>query len=116
MKSIFVLTGAGISAESGIQTFRGSDGLWEGHRLEDVASPGGFQRDPSMVYRFFSRSSTNNSADPPPRWSPHEWTESCWRRDDRNGLARDHGYPHQRSHLSPGDCGIAIADPEVPLG
>lgn len=49
MKSIFVLTGAGISAESGIQTFRGMDGLWEEHRLEDVASPGGFQRDPSMV-------------------------------------------------------------------
>jgi len=46
MKSIFILTGAGISAESGIQTFRGSDGLWEGHRLEDVTSPGGFQRDP----------------------------------------------------------------------
>ena len=54
MKSIFVLTGAGISAESGIQTFRGSDGLWEGHRLEDVASPGGFQRDPSMVCRFYN--------------------------------------------------------------
>jgi len=54
MKSIFVLTGAGISAESGIQTFRGMDGLWEGHRLEDVASPGGFQRDPSMVYRFYN--------------------------------------------------------------
>jgi NAD-dependent deacetylase len=55
MKSIFVLTGAGISAESGIQTFRGSDGLWEGHKLEDVASPGGFQRAPSMVYRFYNR-------------------------------------------------------------
>ena len=54
MKSIFILTGAGISAESGIQTFRGSDGLWEGHRLEDVASPGGFQRDPSMVYGFYN--------------------------------------------------------------
>lgn len=54
MKSIFVLTGAGISAESGIQTFRGMDGLWEGHRLEDVASPEGFQRDPSMVYRFYN--------------------------------------------------------------
>jgi hypothetical protein len=54
MKSIFVLTGAGISAESGIQTFRGMNGLWEGHRLEDVASPGGFQRDPSMVYRFYN--------------------------------------------------------------
>ncbi|MBC7980376.1 MAG: NAD-dependent deacylase [Armatimonadetes bacterium] len=54
MKSIFILTGAGISAESGIQTFRGSDGLWEGHRLEDVASPGGFHRDPTMVYSFYN--------------------------------------------------------------
>lgn len=54
MKSIFILTGAGISAESGIQTFRGMDGLWEGHRVEDVASPGGFQRDPTMVYRFYN--------------------------------------------------------------
>jgi NAD-dependent deacetylase len=54
MKYIFVLTGAGISAESGIQTFRGSDGLWEEHRLEEVASPEAFQRDPSMVYRFYN--------------------------------------------------------------
>jgi NAD-dependent deacetylase len=53
-QNIFILTGAGISAESGIQTFRGSDGLWEGHRLEDVASPAGFERDRSMVYRFYN--------------------------------------------------------------
>jgi len=53
-QNIFILTGAGISAESGIQTFRGSDGLWEGHRLEDVASPAGFERDRSMVCRFYN--------------------------------------------------------------
>jgi len=41
---IVVLTGAGVSAESGIATFRGTDGLWEGHRIEDVASPEGFDR------------------------------------------------------------------------
>lgn len=51
---IVVLTGAGISAESGIRTFRGSDGLWEGHHIEDVASPQGFQRDPETVYRFYN--------------------------------------------------------------
>jgi NAD-dependent deacetylase len=54
MKSIFVLTGAGISAESGIQTFRGSTGLWEGQRVEDVASPAGFQRNPTLVFEFYN--------------------------------------------------------------
>lgn len=53
--SIVVLTGAGISAESGIQTFRASDGLWEEHRIEDVATPEGFQRDPALVQRFYNQ-------------------------------------------------------------
>ena len=51
---IVILTGAGISAESGIRTFRASDGLWEDHRVEDVASPEGFRRDPALVYRFYN--------------------------------------------------------------
>lgn len=51
---LFVLTGAGVSAESGIPTFRGSDGLWQGHRIEDVASPVAWQRDPEMVWKFYS--------------------------------------------------------------
>jgi NAD-dependent deacetylase len=51
---VVVLTGAGISAESGIRTFRGADGLWEGHRIEDVASSEGFMRDPATVYRFYN--------------------------------------------------------------
>lgn len=50
-----VLTGAGISAESGIPTFRGADGLWEGHRVEDVATPEGFDRDPDTVQRFYDQ-------------------------------------------------------------
>lgn len=54
MKSIFILTGAGISAESGIPTFRGADGLWEGYKLEDVACTEAFRRDPSLVYRFYN--------------------------------------------------------------
>ena len=52
--SIVILTGAGISSESGIQTFRGADGLWEGHRVEDVATPEGFARDPELAKRFCS--------------------------------------------------------------
>jgi NAD-dependent deacetylase len=49
-----VLTGAGISAESGVPTFRDSGGLWHGHAVEDVASPEGFARDPLLVWRFYS--------------------------------------------------------------
>jgi NAD-dependent deacetylase len=49
-----VLTGAGISAESGLSTFRGAGGLWEGHRAEDVATPEAFERDPLLVWRFYN--------------------------------------------------------------
>jgi NAD-dependent deacetylase len=52
---IFVLTGAGISAESGLATFRASDGLWSGHRVEDVATPEGWESDPELVWRFYSQ-------------------------------------------------------------
>ena len=52
--NIVVLTGAGISAESGIKTFRAADGLWENHRVEDVATPEAFERDPELVYRFYN--------------------------------------------------------------
>ncbi len=53
MASLFVLTGAGISAESGVQTFRGAGGLWEGRRIEDVATPEAWRRDPASVWRFY---------------------------------------------------------------
>ena len=51
---VFVLTGAGISAESGVATFRDAGGLWYQHRVEDVATPEGFARDPRLVWRFYS--------------------------------------------------------------
>ncbi len=54
-ENIVILTGAGISAESGIQTFRASDGLWEEHRIEDVATPEGFARDPILVQHFYNQ-------------------------------------------------------------
>lgn len=53
-KSIVVLTGAGVSAESGVRTFRDGDGLWEEHRVEDVATPQAFTRDPALVHRFYN--------------------------------------------------------------
>jgi len=52
--SIVVLTGAGISAESGLETFRGAGGLWCGHRVEDVATPEAFMRNPAMVHDFYN--------------------------------------------------------------
>ena len=54
MKTIVVLTGAGVSAESGVSTFRDSDGLWENHRVEDVASIEGWYRNPSVVLDFYN--------------------------------------------------------------
>jgi NAD-dependent deacetylase len=54
IRNIVVLTGAGVSAESGLATFRGPDGLWEGHRVEDVATPEAFARDPTLVHRFYN--------------------------------------------------------------
>lgn len=53
-KKLVVFSGAGISAESGIMTFRDSNGLWENHRVEDVASPEGFERNPKMVLDFYN--------------------------------------------------------------
>ena len=54
LPKIVVLTGAGISAESGIRTFRASDGLWEDHAIEDVATPEGYQRNPRLVQQFYN--------------------------------------------------------------
>ena len=54
-KNIVVLTGAGISAESGIKTFRDSNGLWENHDVQQVASPEGFARDPELVLEFYNQ-------------------------------------------------------------
>jgi NAD-dependent deacetylase len=53
-KKLVILSGAGMSAESGIATFRGGDGLWENHRIEDVATPEAWQRDPVLVQRFYN--------------------------------------------------------------
>jgi NAD-dependent deacetylase len=53
VRNIVILTGAGISAESGLATFRAADGLWEDHRVEDVATPDAYRRDPALVHRFY---------------------------------------------------------------
>ncbi len=53
IRNIVILTGAGVSAESGLATFRGPDGLWEGHRVEDVCTPDAYGRDPALVHAFY---------------------------------------------------------------
>jgi NAD-dependent deacetylase len=65
VRNIVILTGAGISAESGLRTFRAEDGLWEDHRVEDVASPQGFRRDPELVQRFYDERRRNVMAAEP---------------------------------------------------
>jgi NAD-dependent deacetylase len=59
IRNIVILTGAGISAESGLATFRGPEDLWEGHRVEDVATPEAFARDPVLVQRFYDARRAN---------------------------------------------------------
>jgi NAD-dependent deacetylase len=64
---IVVLSGAGVSAESGIRTFRAADGLWEEHRIEDVATPEAWHRDPELVLRFYNaRRAQLNTVEPNP--------------------------------------------------
>src|ERR1039457_1985257 len=64
---VFVLTGAGISAESGLPTFRASDGLWAGHRIEGVCTPEAWQRNPGLVWEFYSgRRADGAKAEPNP--------------------------------------------------
>lgn len=64
---VFVLTGAGISAESGLPTFRASDGLWAGHRIEDVCTPEALEHNPELVWQFYSeRRASCEAAQPNP--------------------------------------------------
>jgi NAD-dependent deacetylase len=65
IRNIVILTGAGISAESGLRTFRAADGLWEDHRVEDVATPQAFRRDPDLVQRFYDERRTQIAAAEP---------------------------------------------------
>ena len=65
MKKCVILSGAGISAESGLQTFRDSDGLWEGHRIEDVCTPEAFARSPQTVIAFYNERRRKSAAAAP---------------------------------------------------
>jgi NAD-dependent deacetylase len=80
IESIVILTGAGVSAESGVATFRGPDGLWEGHRVEDVATPEAFARNPELVQRFYdTRRARLGSVAPNPAHEALARLDAEWR-------------------------------------
>jgi NAD-dependent deacetylase len=79
IRNIVVLTGAGISAESGLRTFRAEDGLWEDHPVEDVATPQAFRRDPDLVQRFYDERRTGiMAAQPNPAHEALARLDSAW--------------------------------------
>jgi NAD-dependent deacetylase len=87
IRNIVILTGAGISAESGLRTFRADDGLWEDHRVEDVATPQGFQRDPELVQRFYDERRQNIlAAEPNAAHLALGRLDAAWAKDDRGEL------------------------------
>ena len=82
--NIVVLTGAGISAESGLATFRDADGLWEGHRVEEVATPEGFAADPDLVHAFYdARRAALDTVEPNAAHHALALLEQRWREDGR---------------------------------
>jgi NAD-dependent deacetylase len=136
MKTIVVLTGAGISAESGLKTFRGDGGLWEGHRVEDVATPEAWARDPALVLEFYNERRRHVRAAQPnaahkalveleQAYDVHVVTQNVDDLHERAGssqvlhlhgeilLARSTQDPNSTKHL--GDTDIALGD-TCPLG
>ncbi|WP_323793577.1 NAD-dependent deacylase [Nocardioides sp.] len=79
---IVILTGAGVSAESGVPTFRDADGLWEGHHVEDVATPEAFERQPGVVHRFYDeRRAALSLVDPNPAHVALSRLQAAWADD-----------------------------------
>ena len=79
LPAIVVLTGAGISAESGIATFRGPGGLWEGHRVEDVCTPEALAADPVLVHRFYdARRAALATVEPNAAHRALAWLDASW--------------------------------------
>jgi NAD-dependent deacetylase len=114
IRNIVVLTGAGVSAESGLATFRGPDGLWEGHRVEDVATPEAFVRDPALVHAFYDARRTNLASVEPnaahealarldARW-PGEFLLVTQNVDDLHERAGSKRLAHMHGELTKGWC------------
>ncbi|MEE3421617.1 MAG: NAD-dependent deacylase [Succinimonas sp.] len=97
IRNIVILTGAGISQESGIPTFRSEDGLWEQHRVEDVATPEGYIRDPDLVHRFYNRLRKNlDNVKPNPAHEALARLEKEWRRGSVTVVTQNIDDLHER--------------------
>jgi NAD-dependent deacetylase len=120
---LFVLTGAGISAESGLPTFRASDGLWAGHRIEDVCTPEAWERSPTLVWEFYSqRRAQGAAAQPNPA---HDALADIERRlgdrfflctqnvDDLHERAGSVRLVHMHGELDKARCGDECGQPPV---
>ncbi len=82
LQNIVILTGAGVSAESGLRTFRADDGLWEEHRIEDVCTPDAYARDPALVHQFYdARRARAAEVEPNPAHAALARLEAEWEGD-----------------------------------
>ena len=119
----FVLTGAGISAESGLPTFRASDGLWAGHRVEDVCTPEAWERHPALVWEFYSqRRAQGADAEPnPAHFALAELEKRLGERfflctqnvDDLHERAGSARLVHMHGELAKSRCGDECGEPPV---
>ncbi len=120
---VFVLTGAGISAESGLPTFRASDGLWAGHRIEDVCTPEALEENPALVWEFYSlRRAQGAEAKPNPAHVALADLESrlgdrfflCTQNvDDLHERAGSEQLVHMHGELAKSRCGDDCGQPPV---
>lgn len=109
--NIVILTGAGISAESGIDTFRDAGGLWEQHKVEDVATPEAFERDPDLVLRFYDmRREAIQTKEPNAAHYALGRLAKGWQAADRNLtiVTQNVDDLHERGGVNPGGGGQLI--------
>ena len=121
---VFILTGAGVSAESGLPTFRASDGLWAGHRIEDVCTPEALFRNPALVWEFYSQRRANaQNAQPNPAHLALAQLESrlgdrfflCTQNvDDLHERAGSRRLVHMHGELTKSRCEGECGRPPVP--
>ena len=98
LKNIVILTGAGISAESGIPVFRSETGLWENHNVDDVATPEGYERDPDLVRNFYNTLRSNlKKVEPNPAHKALAKLEENWKNGTVTVITQNIDDLHERA-------------------